>query len=143
MSEQAQEQVLETYAAERAARQHSARSFMFEGEQFTYKPAVAAEVLVTFLERDGLSARELLTLCDHTALACLEPQSADAWTAIRSADHQPPLDFASVIWLADQIVTRASGLPTVGPADSSAGPPAATATTSTDESGSPAVIPSI
>jgi hypothetical protein len=139
MSEVAPEQVLETYAAQRLARVNSARTFEFEAVQFTYKAAIPVEVLNTFLERDG-SIDEITAICDATARACLE--NPTAWDEIRKPDHQPSvLDFASIVWLTDQIVTRSSGLPTERPADSSAGPPAATATTSTDGSGSTAATP--
>lgn len=136
------EQVLESYAADRAARLRAPRSFTFEGEQFTYVPAIPAETLIRFLDRDGLSGQQILTLCDETAIACLEPDSQAAWTRIRQPDHQPlPLGFGDVIWLADQIITRASGLPTERPAVSSDGPPEATVTTSSAVSPSTAEAP--
>lgn len=134
------EQVLEKYAAERAARKP--RSFVFEGEQFTTRASVPAEVLAAFLDRDELSSsRAVIAVCDETARACLDDPGYEAWQRIRSADHTPALDYISTIWLADQIVTRASGLPTALPAASSDGPQAATATTSTDGSPSTAAIP--
>lgn len=134
------EQVLETYAAERLARINSARSFQFEGVTFHYKAAIPVSVLDAFLNRDG-SVHDIETLCDLTARACLE--NPEAWDLVRSPSHEPMiLDFAGIVWLTDQIVTRASGLPTERPDGSSNGPQTPTAGSSAAGSPSTAAAPS-
>lgn len=136
------EQVLESYAAERAARLAANRTFEFEGISFTYKAAIPVAVLDAFLARDG-SIEEIVAICDATARACLE--NPEAWDQVRADDHQPlVLDFAGVLWLADQIVTRSTGIPTDAPSASSAGQETgATAAISTDASSSAAETPDV
>lgn len=152
---------LENFNATREARLQEDRSFELLGERLTVKVAVAPEVGFrlndlrrTVREEMEATARaaeqnlpapdvttdaEMLAVAEDTIHACLEPESLEAWRRLRSTDSVQPLTFREIFTLCDYILARASGIPTGGPTDSSAGPQN-TDTSSTDASPSPAEL---
>lgn len=92
------------------------------------------------LPQPTITVQHMIDIGDATVLACLVPDSHDAWRRLRDPDHPQPLTFAEILSLCNYLIGRASGIPTGGPAASPNGP-TPTAATSTDESSSPAETP--
>lgn len=152
---------LDNFNATREQRLKDDRSFTLLGERLTVKISVAPEVGFRLAAlrrrvRDDIEATqqanergetapdvttdaEMLAVAEDTIVACLEPESLDAWRRLRSADQPIPLSFREIFSLCDYILARASGIPTDGPSDSSAGP-TTTDSSSTDDLPSPAAI---
>lgn len=155
------ETALEQFMQRRQERAATPRSFIFEGETLIVKAGVAPEVAMKLartrrallehtlrateaarLEKEIPDApftdEELLAVGDETALACLAPESREAWERIRSVDAANPLIWTDIFFLCDHFLARAAEpVPTVPPADSSAGR-ANTNGSSKDASRSPA-----
>lgn len=153
---------LDNFNATREARLKENRSFALLGEQLTVKISVAPEVGFRLSDlrrkvRDDLEASklaaergepapadvttdaEMLAVAEDTIVACLDPESLPAWRRLREPGRVVPLSFREIFALCDYILARASGIPTEGPSDSSAGPQN-TDSSSTDDSPSPAPI---
>lgn len=152
---------LDNFNATREARLQENRSFELLGEKLTVKISVAPEV---GFRRDDLrrkvradieaakqaaergdpapattSDEEIFAVAEDTIIACLDPESLPAWRRLRSPDQPVPLSFREVFALCDYVLARASGLPTGGPSESSAGPQT-NDSSSTDDSPLPAQI---
>lgn len=79
------------------------------------------EALSTALDSMEISDEQMLQSGDETVLACLEPESHEAWARLRSKDAPQPLTFDEIFELADYLLGCVSGIPTSAPADSSDG----------------------
>lgn len=87
-----------------------------------------------------LTDEDLLAIADETVLACLEPDSHEAWARLRSSDAAQPITYDEVFEILDYLFGRVTDLPTVAPADSSDGR-TETAKPSRGRSSSPAKTP--
>jgi hypothetical protein len=148
------------FEALRKEREEADRSFKILGETLTVKASVAPEIgfrlgefqakLVAYQAADkeretrgeppsemGVTNAEFVELSEWTIRSCLEPDSVAAWERLRAPDAKDPLTLLDIYAVATYVQARASGLPTVGPADSSAGPQT-NGTSSTAASPSPA-----
>ena len=124
------------------------RSFPLAGETLTHKASVAPEVgkrLEEMRQEVGRELEELkrrlaeangnppdlsdlkisddamIEVADETILACLEPESHPVWARLRAIDNAYPLNFEEIMALADYLLGRVTGIPTVAPAGSSDG----------------------
>jgi hypothetical protein len=100
----------------------------------------AVDELAAALDNLEVSDTDMLQIGDETVLACLTPESAEAWARLRSPGAPQPLTFDEVFEFADYLLGRVAGIPTSAPADSSAGR-TETASKSTAASSSPAATP--
>lgn len=135
---------LENFNALREAKKSETRSFAILGETLVYKAAIAPEVgfrLIAVQRKVGedleatrvaaelgeqppvvTTDEEMLAVAEETIVDCLEPDSLPAWQRLRRPDSPEPLSFGEIFSLARYLVAKASGIPTGGPTDSSAGP---------------------
>lgn len=140
---------LERFEQRRQEKLAADRSFPLAGETLVHKASVAPEIpmrlqetrakvtaqllvakeLIAKANGKGVNADdivisddELLLMGEETVLACLEPESHDAWARLRDPKAAYPLDFDDVMSVADYLVSRVTGIiPTVAPVDSSTG----------------------
>lgn len=139
---------LTRFEQRRADRLKADRSFTVAGETLTHKPSVSPEVgqrLEEVRRQVGAELEEaqkriqaangnppdlsdlkisddvMILTADETILACLEPGSHEAWARLRDVNAEYPLNFEEIMELADYLLGRVTGIPTVAPADSSAG----------------------
>lgn len=128
----------------RKEREQADRSFALLGEELTVKANVAPEIglrreafqikvaayTVEVAEAQaakepvpelGVNDEEFLELSESVILACLEPDSLDAWKRLRAPDHPDPLSLMDIYGLSGFVLAKASRLPTVAPSGSSAG----------------------
>ena len=142
------DQFLAEFERKRAERLAADRAFTLAGVTLTHKPSVAPEVgqrleqmrrvvsgeleemqkRIAAANGDGadlsdlrISDDEMIQSADETILACLEPESHQAWASLRAVDAGYPLNFNEIMGLADYLLGRVTGIPTDAPADSSAG----------------------
>lgn len=64
---------------------------------------------------------EMLQISDEVIVACLEPDSHEAWGRLRDENAAYPLSVADVMEIADFLIERVTQIPTVAPAGSSDG----------------------
>lgn len=137
---------LEQFEARRKEREEADRTFTVLGVDLTVKPSVAPEVALRFTSFEkriaefidqsdrartegqpqpeaGIEDDEMLEIAESAIRTCLESSSLPAWEALRSPERDDPLGLLEIYGLARYVLGRASGLPTGGPTDSSAGPP--------------------
>jgi hypothetical protein len=135
---------LEQFEARRKEREQADRSFTLLGETLVVKPNVAPEVglrreafqqkvaayTVEVAEAQatgkeipelGVDDEEFLALSESIIVACLEPDSLDAWKRLRDPAHPDPLSLMDIYGLSGFVLAKASRLPTVAPAASSNG----------------------
>lgn len=139
---------LEDFERRRQERLAADRTFTLAGERLTHKAAVAPEVAHRLeamrrkVEAELAEARRrietangkpadlsdlqisdeaMIAAADDTILACLEADSHDGWARLRNTDAAYPLAWEDVMGIADWLLGRVSGIPTVAPADSSDG----------------------
>ncbi len=139
---------LERFEAQRAARLAAERTFDLAGETLTFKPSVPPETgtrlqaareryanalqegqrRIDAYERDntvGLTTDDLdldldglILAADEQILNCLEPDGQAAWGRLRALDAAEPLTFQEIGQIADYLLGRVTGIPTVAPAGS-------------------------
>lgn len=63
----------------------------------------------------------VILAADETVLACLEPDSHEAWARLRDVKADYPLNVAEIMEITDYLLQRVTGVPTDAPADSSDG----------------------
>lgn len=160
---------LEKFEERRAARARADRTITIAGAELTFRPAVAPEVGIRLQDTRRLAAEkvaevrrhiaeangsgvdatimgslvsdaEMIEVADETVLACLDPSSHAAWAELRSPDNSHPVTFEEVFEIADYLLGRVSGIPTVAPAGSSGGRKK-TGKGSSESSSSPATAP--
>lgn len=139
---------LERFEKRRQERLAVDRSFPLAGETLVHRASVAPEVgsrLEAMRDEVGKTVAEarrriaaangdpadlsdldfddsrMIESADETILACLEPESHEAWARLRAIDAEYPLNFEEIMSLADYLLGRVTGIPTSAPADSSAG----------------------
>lgn len=145
------DEFLQKFEERRAEREKAERTVTIAGETLMFKAAVAPEVgfrlqamraqaaeqidevkrRVAEANGDGTVVASVMALMprdeemvqvgDETVLACLEPVSHDAWARLRAPENQHPLTFAEIFDLADYLMGRVAGVPTVAPTGSSGG----------------------
>ena len=142
------DEFLERFERRRQERLAADRTFPLAGETLTHKPSVAPEVgsrLEAMRDDVGKQVAEarrriaeangepadlsdldfrdttMIDTADETILACLEPESHEAWARLRATDSPYPLNFEEIMSLADYLLGRVTGIPTSAPAGSSAG----------------------
>lgn len=74
----------------RAERVNPDRKFKIGGREFTFQPAIPADVMAAWEDgmlAGGATSKELLQVMDTFIIACLEPGQEDAWWEARKA-HQ-------------------------------------------------------
>lgn len=151
---------LKAFNEQRKLRADADRSFELEGVTLTHRPAVAPEVPFRFQEAtemlatwagevnallaaangstpvipdQPISDADLLSIYDHTVIACLEEKSHAAWATLRSPEAAYPLLGEEVYRLAVYLIGKTTSLPTAGLLGSSSTQPE-TETTSTENS---------
>lgn len=87
-----------------------------------------------------INEEDALRIFDETVLAFLEPGQEDNWRAVRSSDHDNPVNLADLTALIEWLFEEATGRPTQPPPASTSGS-APAGTTSTESSPSPAAVP--
>jgi len=139
---------LEAFEQRRKEREQAERSFTLLGETLTFRAHVpyetgrrleqarrdfeegitearkrldAANGSVPDLSDLPIDTDALVQAADEQILACLEPSSRKAWSKLRALDAREPLTFEEIGQIADYLLGRVTGLPTVAPAGSSAG----------------------
>jgi hypothetical protein len=130
---------------ERRTREAADRRILIGGHEFTYKAAVAPEVIVTWNKAAtgelDLSEDAWLKLFDETILAILDGGQEEKWRGVRSPEAPHPLNIGDLRALLRFLIEEATGRPTTPPSDSSPGG-GATETTSRDGSSSQEAAPS-
>lgn len=139
---------LARFERRRQERLEADRTFPLAGETLTHRASVAPEVgsrLEAMRDKVGAEVAEarrriaaangepadlsdlqfddasMIEVADDTILACLEPDSHEAWSRLRAVDAAYPLNFEEIMSLADYLLGRVTGIPTSAPADSSDG----------------------
>jgi hypothetical protein len=142
------DEFLERFEENRKAREQAERSFPLLGETLTFRAHVPYEIgrgleaaRMRFADDLGeaqrrlneangtapdlsdltLNTDELVSAADAQILACLEPESREAWARLRALDAAEPLNFHEIGQIADYLLGRVSGIPTDAPAGSSGG----------------------
>ncbi len=135
---------LAQFEQRRKERETADRSFTLLGEALIVKPNVAPEIglrreafqnkvaaYTTEVEEAqragnpipelGVDDEEFLALSESIIVACLEPDSLDAWKRLRDPAHPDPLSLMDIYGLSGFVLAKASRLPTVAPSGSSNG----------------------
>lgn len=82
--------------------------------------AASAAVFAAVNARD-VKEEELLAVAEETILSCLTTESHAAWARLRAKEAAEPVSGAEIFDIADYLIERVSGIPTVAPAGSSSG----------------------
>ncbi len=135
---------LAQFEERRKEREKADRSFTLLGETLVVKPNVAPEVglrRAAFqakvqdytlevaaaqqagreIPELGVDDEEFLAMSESIIVACLEPESLEAWRRLRSPDHPDPLSLLDIYGLSGFVLSKASRLPTDAPPASSNG----------------------
>jgi hypothetical protein len=126
----------------RAERVNADRSFRLGGEEFKFRPSVAAGVRVAFEDEaaEATTSRAVLAAIDKYILNLLEPGQEEKWAAVRDDSAEFPVSFKDLEDVYQHIEAVLTGRPTERPSDSG-GRPSQTGTGSRDGSSSQAPIP--
>lgn len=120
----------------RAERLNRERVFRIGGRDFTYRASVAPESLLAWDQREEKDGQEFLDVIDETVIAFLEPGQEEAWSQVRAADVENPLNISDIVDVIQWLFGEQSGRPTGPPSESTNGH-AATVTPLTAASSSP------
>ena len=98
--------------------------------------------LIERVPEPRLSDDDLLLVADETVLACLEPDTHEAWARLRSPEAPQPITYDEVFEIVGYLLSRVTQIPTDAPSDSSAGR-TQDDKRSTGKSSSPAKTPTV
>lgn len=129
---------MKDYDVERSKLEGVNREFRLAGVTFACAPTMPAPALSDLADlQSGTRTGQAFALVSGVIRATLRPESREEWDALLARDDlEVPIDLATLLQVADDLVQAATGRPTQPPSPSSH-TPATTPTRSTDGSGSP------
>lgn len=128
---------MKDYDQERANLEGVERTFKLGGVEFRAAPTMPAEALSDLADlQAGVSTAHSFQTVSSVVRRTLLPVSRPDWDALLERDDLPvPIDLGTLLQVADDLVTAATGRPTPPPSPSS-NTPASTGTRSTEDSAS-------
>lgn len=136
---------MKDFDAVRVIREEADRQFRIGGHTFTYKPAVAPEVMMEWMRavtgEATLDEQGWLNLFDSTTLAILEPGQEETWAKVRDRGVPHPMNLADLREVLAWLIEESTGRPTGEPPGSSNG--SATAEMKSKDESSSTEVPSL
>jgi len=77
--------------------------------------------LMEAMPEPRLTDDDLINIADETVIACLEPDSHEAWARLRSPENPQPVTYQEVFEIVGYLLGRVAEIPTVAPTGSSDG----------------------